>query len=141
LGVGASVFVRRAAHAARTGNAGGFTRISAVALWTVTTSALVAIYAMQETLESVSVSGHPSGAAGVVGHGGWWAVPVSAVVALAVVVLLRLGRAVLRLASRVALAQPRVRQVRVRIPASVALVAPAPLALARAGRAPPRHCG
>jgi len=138
LGVGASVFVRRAARAALTGNSGGFTRLSAAALWAVTTSALVAIYAVQETLESLSVSGHPAGADGVVGHGGWWALPVSAVVSLTVVALLRLGRAVLRLASRLADARPRVRHARVRVPDSVALVAPAPLALARAGRAPPR---
>ena len=141
LGVGASVFVRRAARAARTGNSGGFTRLSAAALWAVTTSSLLAIYAVQETLESLSVSGHPSGAAAVFGHGGWWAVPVSVVVALIVVALLRLGRAVLRLASRLAHAEPRVRHARVRIPDSVALVASAPLALARAGRAPPHHRG
>jgi hypothetical protein len=138
LGVGASVFVRRAARAARTGNSGGFTRLSAAALWAATMSALIAIYAVQETLESLSVSGHPGGTAGVFGHGGWWAVPVAAVVALAVVCLLRLGRAVLRLASRLAHAAPRVRDARVRVPGSVALVAPAPLALAAAGRAPPR---
>jgi hypothetical protein len=141
VGIGGSVFVRRAARAARTGNSGGFTRLSAAALWALTAAALFAIYAVQETLESLSVSGHPSGAAGVIGHGGWWAVPVAAVVALAVVCTLRLGRAVLRLASRLARAAPRARGARVRVPDSVALVAPAPLALARAGRAPPRIRG
>src|SRR5262249_61854922 len=70
LGIGASVFVRRAARAARTGNAGGFTRLSAAALWALATAALVAVYALQETRESRSVSGHPGGAAGVLGHGG-----------------------------------------------------------------------
>ena len=141
LGIGASVFVRRAARAARTGNAGGFTRLSAAALWALTTAALVAVYAVQETLESFSVSGHPGGTAGVVGHGGWWPVPVAAVVALGVVSILRLGRAVLRLAARLAHDAPRARVARVRVPCSVALVAPAPLALARAGRAPPRIRG
>jgi hypothetical protein len=138
LGVGASIFVRRAARAARTGSSGGFTRLSSAALWAVTTAALVAIYSVQETLESFSVSGHPSGTAGVVGHGGWWAVPAAAVVALVVVGLLRLGRAVLRLAARLAGGASRARHARVRVPVSVSLVTPAPLALARAGRAPPR---
>jgi hypothetical protein len=138
LGIGASIFVRRAARAARTGNSGGFTRLSAAALWAITTTALVAIYAVQETLESLSVSGHPGGVGGVLGHGGWWALPVAAVVALAVVCLLRLGRAVLRLASRLAPRTPRARDSRTCVPGSVALVAPPPLALARAGRAPPR---
>ena len=141
LGVGASIFVRRAARAARTGRSGSFTRLSSAALWAITTAALVAIYSVQETLESFSVSGHPSGTAGVVGHGGWWALPAAALVALAVVGLLRLGRAVLRLASRLAGAAPRARDIRVRVPVSISLIAPAPLALARAGRAPPHRRG
>jgi hypothetical protein len=141
LGVGASMFVRRAARAARTGSSGTFTRLSTAALWSITTAVLVAIYTVQETLEAVSVSGHPSGAAGVVGHGGWYALPVAAVVALGVVGLHRLGRRVLGLASRLGRTRLRARGRRVRLPVSLALVAPAPLALARAGRAPPRFLG
>src|SRR3954454_23561623 len=56
LGIGASMFVRRAALAARNGRSGTFTRLSAAALWAITTSALVAIYVVQEALESFSVS-------------------------------------------------------------------------------------
>jgi hypothetical protein len=141
LGVGASMFLRRAALAVRTGRSDSFTRLSAAALWAVTTVALIAIYSVQETLESFSVSGHPAGVAGVVGHGGWWAMPVSAVVALGVVALLRLGRVVLRLASRRASSSSRARSTCLRLPSSVALVAPAPLALAAAGRAPPHTSG
>jgi hypothetical protein len=141
LGVGASMFLRRVARAARTGSSGTFTRRSAAALWSMTTVSLLAIYVLQETLEALSVSGHPAGVSGVVGHGGWWAIPLAAVVALGVVALLRLSGIVLRLASRLATSRARGRSVSLRLPRSIALVAPAPLALARAGRAPPRPNG
>jgi hypothetical protein len=137
LGVGASMFLRRVARASRTGRAGTLTGLSTFVLWSLTTTALLAIYAVQEVLEELSISGHPDGMAGVFGHGGWWALPAAAAVALGVVALLRLGRAVLRLASRLGGRPQRTRRIRVRLPSSVALVAPAPLALAQAGRAPP----
>jgi hypothetical protein len=141
LGVGASMFLRRAARVARTGVSGTFTRVSAAALWAITTVALLVIYAVQESLEGLEVSGHPGGLSGVFGHGGWWAAPAAAVVALGVVAILRLGRAVLRLASRLAHGSRSVRGLRLPVPLSVALVAPAPLALAAAGRAPPLASG
>jgi hypothetical protein len=141
LGVGASMFVRRVAQAVRTGSSGTFTRLSITGLWSITTLALLAVYTVQETLEALSISGHPAGVSGVFGHGGWWALPAAAVVALGVVALLRLGRAVLRLASRCAGAATRARRACMRLPSSIALVAPSPLALARAGRAPPRRTG
>jgi hypothetical protein len=141
LGVGASMFLRRVARTAQTGSSGTFTRQSASALWAMTTAALIVIYVLQETLEALRVSGHPAGAAGVFGHGGWWAIPVAAVVALGVVALLRLGGIVLRLASRLATSRARRRSLSMRLPRSIALLVPAPLALARAGRAPPRLNG
>jgi hypothetical protein len=137
LGVGASLFVRRLARTARTGHSGAFTRVSAAVLWAVTTFGLIAIYAVQETLEALSTSGHPAGVSGVLGHGGWYAGPAAAVVALGVVAVLRVGRAVLRFATRFAPQSARLRTSRGRPPFSVALVAAAPLALAAAGRAPP----
>jgi hypothetical protein len=141
LGIGASLFLRRAAQATRTGHSGTFTRLSATALWAITTGGLVAIYALQETLEALSSSGHPAGVSGVLGHGGWYAVPAAAVVALAVVGMLRLGRAVLHLATRLAPPAGRASAPALRAPFSVALIAPTPLALAAAGRAPPRIRG
>jgi hypothetical protein len=138
LGIGASMFIRRVAQAARTGNSGTFTRLSATGLWAITTVALVAIYATQETLEALGVSEHPDGVSGVLGHGGWWAFPAAAVVALGVVSLLRLGRAVLRLVARSADRRAYARSAGSRLPGSIVLVALPPLALARAGRAPPR---
>lgn len=140
LGIGASLFLRRVAHAARTGKSGTFARTSPAALWSLTTIALLAIYAVQESLEGLEIAGHPGGVSGVVGHGGWWAMPAAAVVALGVVAILLLGRAVLRFASRLAPAA-RTRGARLPVPFSVALVAPAPLALAAAGRAPPLALG
>jgi len=141
LGVGASLFLRRLARAARTGQSGAMTRVSATALWLVTTFGLVAIYAVQETLEALTMSGHPAGASGVFGHGGWTAVPVAAAVALGVVALLRVGRAVLRLAAQCAPGAPRLSAPSLPVPFSVALVAATPLALAAAGRAPPLFRG
>ncbi|HEX7083367.1 MAG TPA: hypothetical protein VF186_04570 [Gaiellaceae bacterium] len=137
LGVALSSFLLRAAHAARTGETGRLARASAPALWAVTTGALLALYALQEGLEELFSAGHPTGAAGIVGNGGWWALPASAAVAVLVVALLRLGRAVLRLAARRARRAPRLRPAAVRLPLAVRLVPAAPLALAAAGRAPP----
>lgn len=137
LGIGASSFLRRAAHAAHTGDSGSLTRLSAAGLWSIATTSLFGIYVVQEILEGLTFSGHPGGVSGVLGHGGWWAIPASAVVALGVVALLRLGRAVLRRAAGLAPGASRARIAGLREPFSVALVAPTPLALAAAGRAPP----
>lgn len=137
LGAGASLFLRRVARAARTGEAGTFSRLSAAVLWALTTGGLVAIYAVQETLEALSTSGHPAGVTGVFGHGGWYAILAAAVVALGVVALLRVGRAVLHLVAQCAPPAAPFRAPRVPVPLSVALVAASPLASAAAGRAPP----
>jgi hypothetical protein len=141
LGVGTALFLRRLARAARTGESGTFTRLSTAALWSVTTVGLLAIYAVQETLEAFSASGHPAGMAGVLGHGGWYAVPAAAVVAFAVVAVMRAGRVVLRLAAQQAPRAARLAAPSILVPLSVALVAATPLALAAAGRAPPLRRG
>jgi hypothetical protein len=136
LGLAATSWLRRVALAHRTGAVGS--RVAPLRLWAVTTATLVAVYAIQETLEGFVASGHPGGIGGVVGHGGWWAVPVAAVAAVAVVALLRLGEEVVRLAARisapaVATAPPLV------FPASAELVPVRVRARAAAGRAPPRR--
>src|SRR5260370_1138355 len=82
LGVGLSSFLRRAAHAMRSGETGPFARLSAFGLWGLTTVGLIVIYALQESLEESYASGHPTGLTGIFGHGGWWAVPSALVVAL-----------------------------------------------------------
>jgi hypothetical protein len=135
LGLAATSFLRRLAHAARTGDAGR--SFAPVQLWALTTITLLAIYTVQETLEGFVASGHPGGLAGVVGHGGWWAVPVSALVALGVVALLRLGRIALRFAAGRAPRAPDHGDASPRFPVSAELV-PVPVrSRADAGRAPP----
>jgi hypothetical protein len=138
LCVGAWMFLQRVALAARTGRIGRSTRLTASALWLVTTVSLIVIYAIQETLEGLVISGHPDGAAGVFGHGGLWSIPAAAVVAVVVVSLMRAGRAVIRAASRLA-ARPATFAAPPPAPTgrAVFLVVPSPLARAAAGRAPP----
>ena len=138
LGVSAWLFLRRIAAAVRSGHPGRFSRLAAPVLWSLTTASLVVIYAIQETLEGLVASGHPNGAAGIFGHGGLWSIPVAAIVAVVVVLLMRVGRAVLRTAARLGsrrrvFATPAV-EARPR-PAFVAVSSP--LARAAAGRAPP----
>jgi hypothetical protein len=136
LGIGLALFLRRTAHALRTGDAGAFTRLSALTVWFLAWAGLFAIYVTQELLEELLASGHPGGVGGVVGHGGLWAVPVAAVVAGVVTLFLRVARAVLRVAAG---ARPRFRALllSLTLPAATVPVAPAPLARAYAGRAPP----
>ena len=138
LGVGVTLFLRRAAAALATGEAGRGSRPSLLALWSLTTAGLIGVYAVQETLESFLVSGHPGGLAGVFGHGGLWAVPAAAGVAVAVVALLRASRIVLVAASRVRQRVPRLQLASVVAPAGIVPALARPLAHAAAGRAPPR---
>jgi hypothetical protein len=136
VGVSASRFLRDVAEAAHTGRGPAAAR-SLPAQWALTTAVLVAVYTVQESLEGLFAAGHPGGAAGVVGHGGWWAAPVSAAVAGLVVALLRLGRAVVRYAAVRAPRRRRLAAPPLVFPPLSPLLQPAPLALAAAGRAPP----
>jgi hypothetical protein len=137
LGIGLSSFLRRAAYAVRSGETGSLSRLSTASLWGATTVALLAVFALQESLEELYASGHPTGFAGIFGHGGWWAVPSAIVVAFGVVALLRVGRAVLRFAVRLAGRPVHFRPLTPGLPPAFVPVAPAPLARAAAGRAPP----
>src|SRR5262245_6199704 len=137
LGLALGAFVMRVARALA-GRAEAQPRRSFAALWLLATVSLVAIYAVQESLEGVFAAGHPSGLPGLYGNGGWWSLGLAVVLGAAVAGLLRLASAVVAAAVRVARA-PR------RWPAA----APAPrprsaelslrgvLASAAAGRAPP----
>ncbi len=138
LGIGGTLFLRRLALALSTGRAEGPAPRPLAALWAITTVGLIAVYSVQETLESFLDSGHPGGFAGVFGHGGYWALPASAVVAVVVVAVLRLGRTVLAAAARMRPRLTRVRPISAAVPIGVAPVVVRPLARAAAGRAPPR---
>lgn len=50
---------------------------------------LIGIYTVQEWLEGMLSAGHPGGLAGVFGHGGWLAIPLSLVIGALIAVALR----------------------------------------------------
>ena len=97
---------------------------------------LFAAYAAQEWLEGLFAAGHPAGLEGVFGHGGWWAVPLSALAALAVATLLRLAETVVE---AVWPAPPQFPSRRRPLQRPVAATVPAisPRARRYSGRAPP----
>jgi hypothetical protein len=136
IAVGAGLFLRRLGGALHARSAPETSRLPAGAMWLATWIWLVAIYATQETLEAFLATGHPAGFAGVFGHGGWWAVPAAAALALVVVAVFLVGRTLLRLAA----SAPRLSHwfpVSVRVPCGIAVVGVRPLASSAAGRAPP----
>jgi hypothetical protein len=132
-GASAAGAVRRRSRRAATG----------LATWLAASAALLAIFSGQELLEGAFAGGHAAGLAAVVGGGGWWALPSALVVGALVALMLRAGaladatlaelaplRLRLRAGARAGSRAPR--------PAAPLLRAPAPLARAAAGRAPPR---
>jgi hypothetical protein len=125
-------FLDRLARGART-SAPRFGR-----LWAVMSASLVAMYSVQESLEGLLSDEHPGGLAGVLGHGGWLALPLSIAVGLLLALALRgLARADELL--------PRTASLRAQLPAAPpSLRASAPLLARRepclaatSARAPP----
>jgi len=109
--------------------------------WLALTAVLVVAFVAQELLEGRLAAEHPGGLAGIVGHGGWWALPAAMGVAALLTLVLRGERALTaRLAggppppaatgAAPALPHSRPRAVRPPRPA---------LAGGAAGRAPPRR--
>ena len=109
-------------------------------LWLFATCALVAGFVGQELLEGAVFAGHPAGAAGVLGAGGWLALPLSLVAGGGLTLFLAGARA----AARALTARHRRPAFRRpfsggrRMPVAVAARRSPPLASAAAGRAPPR---
>jgi len=135
LAVAGGLFLRRLARTALGHTPVRGARLPGWAPWLAAWAALLAIYATQETLESFLSTGHPGDMPGVLGHGGWWAIPVSALVAALVVALMQLARTLLRLvAPGPRRAHPTAAAL---VPSGVARAAVRPLARAAAGRAPP----
>jgi hypothetical protein len=60
-----------------------------VGLWLLIFLTLVAVYAAQELGEGLLAPAHPSGLAGVFGHGGWMAVGLALIVSAGIVALVR----------------------------------------------------
>jgi len=133
---GAASFLLRVA-AALAGRQNARPARSFVELWAIAAGALVAIYVLQEVLEGAFASGHPTGAGGVVGHGGWLAFPLAVAFGAAVAALLRVGYAIVAVAAR-AVARRPVALRQISLPRwSFVLLPRSPLAAAAAGRAPP----
>jgi hypothetical protein len=112
---------------------------SLLGLWIVCSACLVAIYASQESLEGFFATGHPGGLVGVLGNGGWWAIPAALCVGFVLAALLHGARwAIAKVASRHAAVRPRSASPRGPLwPLDVLLSRTAPLALGWCGRGPP----
>ena len=65
-------------------------------LWLGASACLTAVYGIQELIEGLVSPGHPGGLEGVVGHGGWLALPLSILVGLAIALLTRGARVAAR---------------------------------------------
>ncbi len=115
--------------------------LSLAGLWLLSTACLVAIYAAQETLEGLWLSGHPAGLVGIFGYGGWWAVPAAACVGLVLAAIFHGARWVLEeVAERwgPTPARPSARPLAHRRVGAVVLPHPLPLAGGWSERGPPR---
>ena len=135
----AAEMVARLARAWRIGDAAE-RNWSRSRLWALATVALVAVFFGQELLEGAIFAGHPAGLAGVLGAGGWLALPLSFVAGGVLTLFLAGARA----AARALTARHRRPASRLpfsggqRLPVAVAARRSPPLASAAAGRAPPR---
>jgi hypothetical protein len=109
-------------------------------LWALATGALLAVYVGQELVEGVLFTGHPAGLAGVLGAGGWTAIPLSFAAGGLLTLFLAGARAAVRaLAARAWRARARRAPARGRrLPRTTFSRRLAPLASAFAGRAPPQ---
>ena len=116
--------------------------LSLLGLWLTCSLCLVAIYAAQELLEGMFVSGHPAGLVGIFGYGGWWAIPAAVCVGLVLAALLHGARWVLdEVAARSVMARSRRRRCAGSAPRPVNAPSPrlVPLADGWCGRGPPRR--
>jgi hypothetical protein len=109
-----------------------------VTVWLAAATTLLAIYSAQELGEGMLASGHPGGVAGVFGHGGLWAVPLSLLLGGLVALALRVGSVAIEwVAGRSPRPCRRARPHSVSSPTEAFLVSLQPLAALAAGRAPP----
>jgi hypothetical protein len=114
--------------------------LSFLALWLTCAVCLVAIYASQELLEGLFLTGHPAGLSGVFGYGGWWAVPAALSVGLVLAALLHGARWVLEEVATRRASAPSGRRAsagRAGRPGIALLPRLAPLAAGWCGRGPP----
>ena len=136
LGVAAGSFLARLARSAG-GTPDTRPRRAFTRLWLATSLGLLAAYSLQELLEGVFAAGHPGGIEGIFGHGGLWAVPLSALAGLVVALLLRLAAATVDAVAQARPLPPLLALAGLPRPAATALRRRAALAGNVSGRAPP----
>ena len=115
--------------------------VSFAGLWLVCSTALVAMYAGQEFLEGLLATGHPAGLTGILGAGGWWAIPVAMAVGLVLAAGFHGASWVLREVTVWALRRRCARRALPRLPMTLSVIwaaQPAPLVDGWSGRGPPR---
>jgi hypothetical protein len=124
----------------RIGEADGAGQESLSRAWIGAALALVMIYFTQELLEGFFASGHPAGMGGILGNGGWWALPSAVLVGLGWALLVRGARVAITIAAargRRAARRFRTAHLLPRPCEAPAIPRSSPLASCVAGRAPP----
>jgi hypothetical protein len=145
VAIGLGLFLSRVARAWHTGE-GPTWRAGFLRTWLAATVLLVALYVGQETLEGLLTSGHPEGVAGILGGGGWIALPAAMIVGEAIAAVMWLGTAVVAWASK-RQRTARTAPLHAASPAAMRRRRPSgvrrrvPLATRAAGRAPPHALG
>ncbi|HEY1593449.1 MAG TPA: hypothetical protein VGF81_16745 [Solirubrobacteraceae bacterium] len=139
LAIAAGLFLRALGRAFRGHCSARRYTASFVLLWAACAAALVAIFALQELLESAFATGHPAGVHGIFGYGGLWSIPASVCVGLVVAALLHGARWALHAVARIHAAPPAATRptARPRAPRDVLLPRLAPVASGWSGRGPP----
>jgi hypothetical protein len=114
-------------------------RVTALPLWLLwlgTTLALFAGFCALEGLEIALEPHHVGGVVGILGQGGWWALPAAAFIGAVMTLLVRGGRALLLIVARGRMTR-RVRATASRRPPASGASSRRPMAGCAAGRAPP----
>lgn len=139
IGLAVGAFLRRLGRALG-GEASLQRSLSFGGLWMVCACSLVAIYVVQEFLEGLFATGHPTGLAGIFGYGGWWSIPASLYVGFLLAALFLGARRVLtELAARCRRFAPLPARRAAGAPGPCEVLVPrlAPLAGGWSGRGPP----
>jgi hypothetical protein len=106
-------------------------------LWAYSSSALMAVYCIQEGVEGHLSAGHPGGLLGIFGNGGWTAILLALAFGALIAALLHAVDATVRVLAQRPLAKPRPRPAGDPLPVRCLLPSPDVLALNLAARAPP----
>ena len=141
LAVGAGCFLRALGRAFSGQRSAARFSASFAGLWLACAVALVAVFTVQELLEGVFATGHPTGLVGVFGYGGWWAVPAAVCVGLVLAAVFHGARWIVDEVARRRVARhwPGTRGALAarRLPLAVDMLTPAPLLAGWSSRGPP----